>query len=126
MRDKGFTQAELTARAQAHMPPGKKITPDSISSYIRGLKLPRPERLHALAKALGVSPESLLEEDQLHTRRPPPHRGSGSRPYPHEERSRVSMVEVGNGKVALYLERELSLKTALDIMNLIEKERDGQ
>lgn len=58
MMDKGFSQSELARVASLQL--GKHFGRDSVSQYIRGETLPNPERLAALARALGVSDEDLL------------------------------------------------------------------
>lgn len=58
MMNKGYSQSELARYAETHL--GKHFGRDSVSQYIRGETLPNPQRLAALAKALGVDPEELL------------------------------------------------------------------
>jgi transcriptional regulator with XRE-family HTH domain len=67
MMDKGFTGADLARRATGFMPGGSKgrdakIGRDQISHYIRGVSIPRAPQLKAMARALGVTPESLLPQ----------------------------------------------------------------
>jgi transcriptional regulator with XRE-family HTH domain len=64
---KGWNQSELARRATEHLPIaaegqklGHKIGRDQISHYSRGVSLPRPETLEAIAKALGCEPSDLL------------------------------------------------------------------
>lgn len=57
---KGINQSELARRASAQLPGKKTIGRDMVSHYIRGVALPRPAHLEALAKALGVKAEDLM------------------------------------------------------------------
>lgn len=56
----GLNQSELARRAAQHMPDGK-FGRDNVSGYLRGMALPGAVHLNALAKALHVKPEELLE-----------------------------------------------------------------
>lgn len=56
---KTWNQSDL-ARAAARFMPDKKFNRDNVSMYVRGLALPGPVRLSALAKALDMKPEELL------------------------------------------------------------------
>ncbi|BAQ16115.1 helix-turn-helix domain-containing protein [Methyloceanibacter caenitepidi] len=58
--NKGWNQSELARRASEKLPRGKTIGRDMVSHYVRGVALPRPAQLEALAKALGVEPSTLL------------------------------------------------------------------
>lgn len=52
MVEKGWHQSELARRSG--------LARDSVSTYIRGVSLPEPGNLAALARALGVEPVDLL------------------------------------------------------------------
>ena len=55
---RGMNQAELAQKVSTLL--GKHFGRDSVSQYIRGVALPNPERLGAIAKALGTTSEQLL------------------------------------------------------------------
>lgn len=57
---KGWNQSDLARQASLHMPGNKKVGRDSVSHYVRGMNVPGPGVLAALAKALGVEPNELL------------------------------------------------------------------
>lgn len=59
MLAKGWNQTDLAREADKHMADGE-IRRDNVSQYIRGVVLPGPKRVDALAKALGVPKEDLL------------------------------------------------------------------
>src|SRR5215813_9516551 len=63
----GWNQSELARRASEHLPKpakgqkqGHSIGRDQISHYSRGISLPRPEVLRALAMALKCEPKDLM------------------------------------------------------------------
>src|SRR5688572_29787045 len=59
LRDKGWSQSELARHAGKYTKKGK-LGRYSVSLYVKGRMLPQPERLNAIAKALGVKAEELL------------------------------------------------------------------
>jgi transcriptional regulator with XRE-family HTH domain len=68
MRKRGWNQAEVARRAVAAMPKGSvEITRDNISRYCRGENFPGPERIDAIAKALGVKASALIPEEEFLT-----------------------------------------------------------
>jgi transcriptional regulator with XRE-family HTH domain len=65
LRKKGWSQADLARRANNAMPEGSvKLNRDNISRYCRGENFPNPERIEAMCKALGITYEQLVPEDQ--------------------------------------------------------------
>lgn len=56
---RGWNQAELARRAAFHMPNGK-FGRDNVSNYVRGVVLPTPTHLNAMALALGCDSQDLL------------------------------------------------------------------
>lgn len=113
----GWNQSDLARYASDHLPKtrsgkiqGHAIGRDRISSYIRGLYLPRPEALVVLARALECLPEDLL----------PP---SASVPsVVAEEGPLMEFKGVGDHRVAIRLNRVVSEKTALAIHTLLAEE----
>ena len=56
IREKGISQAQL-AEATG-------ISPSALSSYVQGVRYPRPEYVTALANYFGVTPGELTEDGQ--------------------------------------------------------------
>ena len=106
MVKKGWNQSELARQAQLHLA-GKRIGRDNVSSYVRGLAIPYPANLHALAKALGVTPEDLLP------------RRHGLIPAASNALE-TDLKVLGDGNAWLRINRAMPVKTALKIMSLIE------
>lgn len=74
--EKGWNQSDLAREASKHMGKGangrkKKITRESISLYMRGLQRPQPDRLNALAMALGKEVDELMPSEQIDGAHPP-------------------------------------------------------
>lgn len=57
--DRGWNGSELARQAAKHMAKGK-LGKDMTSKYLRGIALPNPPALNALARALGKKPKDLL------------------------------------------------------------------
>jgi transcriptional regulator with XRE-family HTH domain len=111
----GWNQSELSRRASAYLPKpakgqvqGHSLGRDRISSYIRGKYLPRPDALEALAKALGCKPSDLLP--------------AGGVPSVAEEGPLLEMRSIDGQRVALRINRVVSLTTATKIIALLEQE----
>lgn len=111
----GWNQSELSRRATENLPKvskgqvqGHSLGRDRISSYIRGKYLPRPEALEAIAKALKCKPEDLLPPDAV--------------PSVVAEGPLMRLEDLGDGRVAIRLNRIVSQKTALAIMTLLNQE----
>jgi transcriptional regulator with XRE-family HTH domain len=111
----GWNQSELSRRATEHLPKpakgqtqGHSLGRDRISSYIRGKYLPRPEALEAIAKALGCKPSDLLPPEAV--------------PSVAEEGPLLEMRSLDGQRVALRINRVVSLTTATKIIALLEQE----
>jgi transcriptional regulator with XRE-family HTH domain len=111
----GWNQSELSRRATEHLPKaakgqvqGHSLGRDRISSYIRGKYLPRPDALEAIAKALGCKPSDLLPAAGV--------------PSVAEEGPLLEMRSVDGQRVALRINRVVSLTTATKIIALLEQE----
>lgn len=111
---KGWNQSELSRRASAFLPkptPGQKrghsgIGRDLISHYIRGLMLPGPANLNALAQALGVEPADLMPtvgQPQI-----------GDVP--------LEVKAMDGDRMYLRIARSVSTDTAMKIMQLLREE----
>ena len=110
---KGWNQSELARRASDWLPEpaagqkqGHKIGRDQVSHYSRGISLPRPEVLAALAKALGIEPRELMPAAVPSTASPAAFR----------------MVSVDDGRVQLTVNRVVSMQTATKIVTLLSEE----
>lgn len=114
MIELGWNQSELARRATACMAKGigatsrKEFIRDRISHYVRGIRMPRPEGLAVLAKALGVQPADLV----------PP----GGVPYAGKTPPAFEMRTAEEGRVLLRLNRTMSMKTAVKISALLAEE----
>lgn len=115
MIELGWNQSELARRASAYLPkpaPGQKqgheFIRDRISHYVRGVRMPRPEGLAVLAKALGVQPADLV----------PP----GGVPYAGKTPPSFELRTEGPGRVMLRVNRVMTLRTATKISALIDEE----
>lgn len=113
MIQKGWSQSELARRATQQLPkpvPGQAQNRDlgrsRISHYVRGISLPRPEGLAAIARALGCAPADLLPPDAVPTAVPAP----------------FEMKAAADGRVSLRINRTVTLATATAIINLLAKE----
>lgn len=113
MQAKGWNQSELARACDSALPPptkgqiqNLKFGRDSISHYVRGVSLPRPERLAVIAKALGVAQEDLM-----------PPMG-----VPAAGRVAYRMEYAGSGRVFLCINRTLTMKTANKINELLQQE----
>lgn len=115
---KGWNQSELARRASDYLPKpvkgqrsGGKITRDMVSHWSRGLNLPRPEFLPALAKALDCEQTDLL----------PP----GGVPSTIGEAPAMQMKSQPDGRVWLSINRVVSMELAMKIASMVQAE-DGK
>lgn len=111
---KGWNQSELARRASERLPrpaPGQKrgkaIGRDLISHYIRGLMLPGPANLEAIAEALGVKSGDLM-----------PAAG-------HLEQTPFEMRGTQDGRMYLRIARTVNQETAMKIMAILAEEDRG-
>lgn len=117
MQQKGWNQSELARACDKLLPKPTKgqiqnltFGRDTISHYVRGVAMPRPERLAVIARALGVEQEDLI---------PPlgvPSAG-GDRPA-------FQMQSQGDGRVFLSLNRTMTMALAMKITQMLNEE-DG-
>lgn len=106
MVDKNWNQSDLAREAAKHMK-DKKFQRDNISQYVRGLTLPGPVRLAALAKALGCKPADLLpvrSTETIDAKSPP-----------------LDARDLGDGTVWLRVNQAVPQSIALQIMQLLMK-----
>lgn len=105
MVQKGWNQSELARRATEQMTSGE-IGRDVISVYIRGKSVPGPERLSALAKALGVERSELMPSVGI---------TAASRVDPP-----VDVRDIGEGKVWLRINQAVDWPSALKILEILK------
>lgn len=108
---KGWDQATLARETVKQYEKGAKtkLSRDSISKYCRGLVLPLPHTLNAMAKALGTQPDELL-----------PTRGV---PSAGMENPPLDVRDIGDGMVWLKVNQAVDWDTALKIMTLVKGEK---
>jgi transcriptional regulator with XRE-family HTH domain len=107
MIDKGWNQSELARRATAYLPKGHTIGRDNISHYVRGVALPRPAQLAAVAKSLGLSPAELMPTMPSATAKSPP----------------FDMRQLENGSVWLRVNQPVTFDQALQIMKILQERK---
>lgn len=111
MVEKGWNQAELARRATLHMPGKATMSRDTISKYVNAVTLPGPERLAALAKALGKEPSDLLSTRGVTL-------GGDRVPA-------FDMRDSGDGRIWLRINQEVTYEQAMKIMAVL-RETEGK
>lgn len=101
-----MTQSEL-ARASAKFLSGGRDIRDLVSKYVRGLALPNPVTLHALAKALGCESSDLLPSRGI------PRAGDAHPTFD---------MRVSGDRVWLRVNQAVDYDTALEIAKLLKKQ----
>lgn len=109
MTRRGWNQSELAREAAKFMPDGV-FARNNVSRYVRGINLPRPAQLTALAKALGVDPFDLLSERGV--------------PMAGRESPAFEIRNIGENRVWLRVNRAVSMTTALAVMNALQAEEE--
>lgn len=104
MRDKGWNQAELAEHASKYTKNGK-LGRYSISLYVKGKTLPRPQQLNAIARALGVKAEELMPVPQSSLA---------------NANSRFEMKDIGEGKAWLRVNQAVDWSTAVEVAKLLK------
>lgn len=111
MAQKGWNQSEL-ARQAAKFMPNKKFNRDNISVYIRGQSFPGALRLHAIAKALGTTPEDLVPKHGM--------------PSVDEKAPALDIRTMSDGNVWVRINQAMPMDVAMELMALIRKySKDG-
>lgn len=113
--DRGWSQSVLAREASAFLPKLKKgrqaIGRDLISNYCTGYTLPRPDKLVAIAKALGCKPVDLLAPNSV---------PSAAR------RASLPKFSVSQGATPktmnLQINMEVPAELAMKIVNMLQKE----
>lgn len=102
---RGWNQSELARAAGKYLPSGK-FGRDNVSNYVRGLVLPGPPHLNALAEALKVSPDDLL-----------PSRYANS---VENDNPPLSVKELEGGRVWLRVNQAVDWEDALKILAILK------
>lgn len=108
MIEKGWNQSDLARAAEKYLSDKKTLGRYSISCYVGGKVLPRPDTLVAIARALGKEPMDLL-----------PTKGAPSF-IPAGFEQGLDLKDVGNGKVLLRVNQATDWMTALEVMKLLK------
>jgi transcriptional regulator with XRE-family HTH domain len=110
MDAKGWNQSDLAREAAKHTR-DKQFHRGNVSVYMNGTSMPRREHLLAMAKALGKTPEDLL----------PPYLMQGEESGP----STVQMLDLGNGRCTLIVQKEVSASVALKVWTILQEADNG-
>ena len=134
MQIKDLTQAELARRVENLLPEGHEFGRDQISNYVNKRSLPKLGRRKFIADALGVPynelfpPEIYADEvegdDEAPTRKPLEARLRPLTLCDEEEGCKMSelgpsglnVVQLGNGRVRLTIQQEMSCEKAVNIL----------
>lgn len=115
MQMKGWNQSELARACDKLLPkPSRgqiqnlKFGRDTISHYVRGVSMPRPERLVIIAQALGVEQDDLVPPLGV--------------PSVGGDRPAFQMQSAGDGRVFLSVNRTMTLKNANRIIEILGSE----
>ena len=100
MIDKGWNQSELARRAG--------FGRDNVSAYIRGISMPGPLHLNALANALNVKPEEIM-----------PSKGM---PSVDDVIPAMDVRDVGKGLAWLRINQAVEWDTAIKIMQMLKSD----
>jgi transcriptional regulator with XRE-family HTH domain len=106
MLEKGWNQSELARQASLFVH-GGRFGRDNISMYVRGLSLPTPAHLNAVAKALGKSPDDLLPTRGVQSARnvnPP-----------------LEMRQAGEDRVWISINQVVDFQTALKLLQVLKQ-----
>lgn len=107
INEKGWSQADLTRELAKFMdePPHRSL----VSNYIRQKSLPQPEKLHALAKALGMKPNELLPTNI-------------DNEAVAQQSAAADLRDIGGGKVWLRINQAVTWASALKILEVLKGE----
>ncbi|MEP3248081.1 MAG: helix-turn-helix transcriptional regulator [Sneathiella sp.] len=103
MIDKGWNQSELGRRAN--------LGRDNISAYIRGISIPGPLHLNALAVALDVKTEELLPSDAM--------------PSIDQAVPALDVRDTGKGMAWLRVNQAVEWDAALKIMAILKSDDEN-
>lgn len=106
LADRSWSQADLARAAEKHLPKGEEFRRDNVNVYVRGLALPRPKQLNAIAKALGMTAEDLL---------PGGAREGASLPYS------MRPVDGDAGHAWLQVDMKVPMRKALAVLAMLDE-----
>jgi transcriptional regulator with XRE-family HTH domain len=109
LNERGWSQSDLMRRTKAVDPANEGLKRDAISTYINGRSFPTERSMSLLSKGLNVSPSLLAT-------------GSDSAASQSREFAEFVISEGSPGKVAIRVDRIVSMETARDILNLLDAE----
>jgi transcriptional regulator with XRE-family HTH domain len=105
MAEHGWTQSDLAREAARYMP-DKKFNRDNVSNYVRGMAIPGPLHLAALAKAFKCDKIDLL-----------PSRGT---PSVDDKTPPLDVRDGGDGRAWLRINQSVDWPIALKILALLK------
>jgi transcriptional regulator with XRE-family HTH domain len=109
MAAKGWSQKDLAERATLQLPEGAPVvSPSNISKYVNAREMPTPVKMLAIATALGVKPEDLVNTDAVNA--------------VGRNAAKVSITDIGNGRVWMKVNQSFSMANALKILAVISEE----
>lgn len=108
---KGWSQADLSRRAQELAPEGVRIGPDSISHYLNGRYMPSPSHMNVLSKALGVDVLELLPVKGV------PEAGESLPP--------IGVQDLNNGSAWLRINQAVPWPLAVKVLDLLRGEKES-
>lgn len=109
MAARGWNQKDLAERATTQLPEGAPVvSPSNISKYVNAREMPTPVKMLAIATALGVKPEDLVNTDAVNA--------------VGRSAAKVSITDIGDGRVWVKLNQSFSMANALKIMAVLEDE----
>ena len=109
LNDKGWTQAEL-ARRMAPLLKDSRVGRDNVSKWVRGIVLPLPPYLEAMAKVLGVESKELLPWGRPNATR-----------ADDEQQPKFHLLENGRVWVEInHFSRELPYETAVTLIGIVK------
>ena len=107
--EKGWNQSELARQAALHMP-DNAFGRDNVSAYVRGLSIPGPLHLEAMAKALGVKPSDIVPSKAM--------------PSVDNDNPTMDVRDAGEGHAWLRINKSVPWPVAVKIMDLMSKDED--
>lgn len=108
IQDANINQSELAEKASKFLPEDEQMGRSLVSAYVRGRAIASPSRLTAMCKVLKVEEEWLVPKAMA--------------PSVDRDNPTFNMQALEDGNVWLKLNRPLSMKAALKIMQIVEQD----
>jgi transcriptional regulator with XRE-family HTH domain len=120
MADKDITATALAQRVREQLEKGDNFQNSNIAHYRSGRTMPRPARLTALARALGMREEELLSKTVTKNGKPPSSRTIESVAL-HQDRpsSALKIEDCGDGTMWLHVEQQLPWSVGLEVLKAL-------